>query len=81
MAPTSMKGRPKTLMTDGSPRWRSLQIHVVSGSDLMMGMGTWSHSSASRPSQPARARSPSHRSRSVSMSTIPPGLIMVAMPG
>ena len=80
-APTSMKGRSKTLMTDGSPRWRSLQIHVVSGSDLMMGMGTWSHTSASRPSQPARARSLSHRSRSVSTSTISPGLIIVAMPG
>ena len=38
MVPTSMKGRPKTLMADGSPRWRSLQIHVVSGSDLMMGI-------------------------------------------
>ena len=51
MAPTSVNGRPKTLMTDGSPRWRSLQIHVVSGADLMMGIGAWSHSSASRPSQ------------------------------
>ena len=81
MAPTSVNGRPKTLMTDGSPRWRSLQIHVVSGADLMMGMGAWSHSSASRPSQPARARSLSHRSRSVSTSTISPRLIIVAMPG
>ena len=50
MAPTSMKGRPKTLMTDGSPRWRSPQIHVVSGADLMMGMGACSSApGAGRP--------------------------------
>ena len=61
MAPTSVKGRPNALMTEGSPRWRSLPIHVDSGADRMMGMGARSHSSASRPSQPARASSLSDR--------------------